>query len=207
MFDFKIDRFQKYEKAHRPRLLTYRGGREAAVGVPLIQRDGQWQILLEVRSSKLDMNPSEVCFPGGGVEGGETPEIACLREITEELLVSKAQIQMIGETDGTIGPNGAPIWAYVVALRDYDCTFSKDEVADVFLLPLEWLLEQEPKLYTVEMKMVPGEDFPYDIIPGGRKYSFRNRHQDMPFYQYEGHVIWGATARILMHFAERVRNM
>ena len=41
-----------------------------AVLVPLIEKDGEFRILFEVRSPKLKSQPGEVCFPGGAVEDG-----------------------------------------------------------------------------------------------------------------------------------------
>jgi mutator protein MutT len=45
-------------------------------------RDGRW---LCVRRSAHVAAPRRVCFPGGGVDAGETPEQAIVREIREEL--------------------------------------------------------------------------------------------------------------------------
>ena len=39
-----------------------------------------WQVLFEVRAAGISQ-PGEVCFPGGRIEPGETPEEAALREV------------------------------------------------------------------------------------------------------------------------------
>ncbi len=62
--------------------LTRSGGRQGAVAV--VVRDGR---LLVIRRSQQVVAPRKFCFPGGGVEAGETEEIALVREIWEELRV------------------------------------------------------------------------------------------------------------------------
>ena len=52
----------------RPGILDRKPGMDFAVLVPLIEKDGEFHILFEVRSPKLKSQPGEVCFPGGAVE-------------------------------------------------------------------------------------------------------------------------------------------
>ncbi len=61
---------------------TPSNGRQGAVAV--IVRDGR---LLVIRRSQQVIAPGKFCFPGGGVEAGETEEIALVREMGEELRV------------------------------------------------------------------------------------------------------------------------
>jgi len=46
----------------------------------------------------------------------------------------------------------------------------------------------------------PGEDFPYEKIMNGEKYSWGSRSIEEWFYDYDRYTIWGLTARILKHF-------
>ena len=50
--------------------------RNAAILLPLVTVDGRDALLFEVRSKRLEMQPGEICFPGGRIESGETPERA-----------------------------------------------------------------------------------------------------------------------------------
>ena len=57
---------------HVPGLL---GARHSyAVLCPLVERPDGLHLLFEVRSAALHRQPGEVCFPGGRMEAGETPE-------------------------------------------------------------------------------------------------------------------------------------
>ena len=61
-------------------------------------------------------------------------------------------------------------------------------------------------IYVIRAKVEPGEDFPYERICGGREYRWRSRKEEVCFYQYEGHVIWGLTAKLMRAFADVVRD-
>lgn len=53
--------------------------------VAVIERGGE---LLVIRRSQLVAAPGALCFPGGGIEAGETEEQAVVRELQEELAAS-----------------------------------------------------------------------------------------------------------------------
>jgi 8-oxo-dGTP diphosphatase len=55
-------------------------GRRGAVAI--IPRDGQ---VLVIRRSRTVVAPLTYCFPGGGIEDGESEEAALVREVREEI--------------------------------------------------------------------------------------------------------------------------
>ena len=69
--------------------------RNAAILLPLVTVDGRDALLFEVRSKRLEMQPGEICFPGGRIESGETPERAALRELWEELRIPSWQVTLL----------------------------------------------------------------------------------------------------------------
>ncbi len=179
--------------------------------LPLIWRkaensnEEEWHVLFEVRSSSLNMQPGDVCFPGGGIDGEEEPSEAAVREACEELLVKPYQIELLGEIDGTLGPTGAPMWAFAGIIHDYEDTFSTDEVDRIFTVPLNALISMKPEMGVVHTYSEPEENFPMELVPGGIGYRWRGKDQEMPFYPWKENMIWGATARVLHGFLERYR--
>ncbi|MBQ9315298.1 MAG: CoA pyrophosphatase [Atopobiaceae bacterium] len=180
--------------------------RGAAVLIPLVQTDEGLAIVLEVRAATLDVQPGEVCLPGGGIERGETPQDAALRETCEELLVSPTQVEILGELGAFEGPGGRALHAFVGQLHDYRGTFSPDEVDHTFLLPVGWLLDHDPDIYQVTLEPRYPSDYPWELVPGGKSYPWRARINEVPFYRGTDPLVWGATARVLMRFAALLRK-
>ncbi len=174
--------------------------RESAVLVPLIENNGEWDVLFEVRASSLHRQPGEVCFPGGGCENNETYMDAAVRETMEELLIEKEQIDVIAPLDYLETSSGLIVRPYLGILKEYSGTYSEDEVDHVFTVPLQWLLKQQEEHYQCTVYTIPDEDFPFHLVPGGKNYNWRTRKYDVFFYQYEKEIIWGMTAKILRSF-------
>ena len=191
-------------KERKPDNPASRASSGSAVLIPLIERsDGGYDILFEMRAKDLNAQPGEICFPGGRIEPGETPRDCAVRETCEELLIQPRNIEILGELDELVRENGHRIKPYYGLLKDYDYTYSTDEVDHVFTLSLEWIASHEPAAYTLDVVTIPGDDFPYDRIPGGRDYRWRVGRSTVYFYDYDedGVALWGLTAGILREFA------
>ena len=186
-------------RRHIPGLSTRRKG-ESAVLIPLIRKDGDYHILFEKRAADLAVQPGEICFPGGGMEAGELPVDTAVRETMEELKLEESQIEILAALDPIMGPSGASVWPFAALIHDYDGTWSPDEVDHVFSLPFQALAGQEPDVFSSRLSTVPGEDFPYDLIPGGKNYGWRVKQNPVYFYRGWPEVIWGLTAKILYEF-------
>ena len=192
---------------HTPTFIGMDQCHQAAVCIPLLKNaSGGYDVLFEVRAATIAHQPGDVCLPGGMVEEGETPREAALRELQEELLLNKDQICYLGDMDKLYTGSRLIMYSFAAEVTEYQNTFSPAEVDEVFHVPLEFFLHTEPKCYITRARVEPGEDFPYDLICGGREYNWRSRKEDVCFYQYEGHVIWGLTAKVIRAFAEVVRS-
>ncbi|MCD7865444.1 MAG: CoA pyrophosphatase [Clostridiales bacterium] len=192
-------------RQHKPSLIGMDRCRKAAVCIPLIRTENGYDLLFEVRSSSIESQPGDICFPGGMAEPDEDTRAAALREIAEELLISPEQVELLGLMD-VLGGSRLYVYPYAVLLSDYRGSFSPDEVESVFRVPLDFFFEQEPEIYYTTMKVMPEENFPYDRIYGGRDYAWRERREEVLFYQYGEYTIWGMTAKIACSFAEIIKR-
>jgi len=77
-----------------------------AVLVPIIEIDGELNLIFEVRSNSITQ-PGEISFPGGRIEEGESPRKAAIRETSEELLLNKENIEIISELNYASSKSGA----------------------------------------------------------------------------------------------------
>lgn len=181
-----------------PRIITEGILRRSAVAIALTEED---EIILEVRSGSLDQQPGDICLPGGGVESGETPDEAVIREMTEELLIDNRQIE--GVDPVSIFVTGSQeIHIFRCRVNDYTGTFHTDEVAEILKVPLTFLKRTKPELHDIMWIPEMSEDFPFEKIYGGRDYAWREQRSRVRFYEYGRHVIWGITARILEDFVD-----
>ena len=200
-----IDRKLEDLKNRTPGLILQENCRRSAVLIPLIRTDSGHDLLFEVRAAGIGRQPGDCCFPGGGIKRGEPAKKAAVRETCEELLVKPENIDLIFDSDVFYNTDTV-VYPFAAFLNDYKWTYSKDEVAEVFTVPLNFFIESSPVLYESEIIRVPEENFPFDLIAGGRDYKWPSRKDKELFYLYEGHTIWGITARIIKGFTELLKQ-
>lgn len=181
---------------------------EAAVMLPLLFTGKEWSVLFEVRAQSLSWQPGDICFPGGKKEPGDAgPKQTALRETCEELNLPQDALEICGELDFLVTHLGPIIYPFVGVIKDEKAIRpNSSEVETVFTVPLRMLLSYEPLQATMELANRAGVDFPYELLPehsGGWK---RNKAYPVYFYQCQGHIIWGLTARILYVFLQRLRK-
>lgn len=194
-------------KGRVPEVLGNRDFSKYAILLPLIEKEDGVHILFEVRSFEMRRQPGEICFPGGRIDrGDEDEEETALRETMEELGIQKEAISNVFPLDYIVSPFGMIVYSFA-GFIDPDTDFKPNppEVDSVFTVPLKFFFENEPRVYRIDFDIQPEESFPYDLIAGGENYSWRARQVDEFFYLYEDRVIWGLTAKILMHFMELIR--
>ncbi|MBZ5199677.1 CoA pyrophosphatase [Planomicrobium chinense] len=194
-------------QTHKPEVLGSRDFAKFAILLPLIEKDGEVHVLFEKRAETLRKQPGEVCFPGGRIDPEDlSPKSAALRETDEELGISEDEISDLFPLDYMVSPFGMIIYAFA-GFIDSSAEFkpNPDEVGELFSVPLSFFLENPPRVYQINFDVQPEESFPYDLIVGGRDYSWRTRNLEEYFYLYEDKVIWGLTARILSHFIDIIK--
>lgn len=194
-------------KDHKPTILGQENYKEFSVLIPLLEVNGETHILFEVRSSKLRSQPGDICFPGGKIDRNDVDEKDCaIRETTEELGIARSSILQVTPLDYLVS-FGSIIYTFVAKIsNDEKMNINKDEVEEVFTVPLSYLMNAKPEKYRVDFEVKPESDFPYELIQGGKDYDWRPRKLDEYFYFYENRVIWGLTAKILTNFLSLIHT-
>ncbi|ARD48348.1 coenzyme A pyrophosphatase [Sporosarcina sp. P37] len=177
----------------------------SAVIIPLVEAEGEWHVLFEVRSLTMRKQPGDVSFPGGKIDVTDaSPMEAALRETQEELGIEPKTVQVVGELSPYIASPSFVVYPFVAVIDYHEIirSYNKDEVEEVFTIPLKWLLEHEPYMHLVSIETTPQENFPFEKIMNGERYQFRKHYLEEWFYEYKTYTVWGLTARLLKHFIE-----
>ncbi|MER2173890.1 MAG: CoA pyrophosphatase [Carnobacterium sp.] len=184
--------------------LTYQ--KHFAVLIPLIKIKDELHLLFEVRSKNISQ-PGETSFPGGKVERGETYEEAAVRETMEELSLSRDSIRILGEMDYIVNER-VIIRSFVGELKNIsleEIQFN-EEVEEVYTVPVSYFLTHDPIYYEAHVKLEHEEDFPFDRIPGGKKYNWKQEKHAVPFYTFNNRTIWGFTANFTNRFIQLIKE-
>ncbi|EYE89375.1 NUDIX hydrolase [Fervidicella metallireducens AeB] len=180
--------------------------RRYAVVIPIINIDGELNVIFEVRSKNMRSQPGEISFPGGKVEEFESPEKASIRETCEELNIEEKQINIIGQMDTLITQHGKIIYPFIAEI-DNKVTIkpSQTEVDHIFYVPLKFFMEIKPIVKRIKVISLPEEEFPYTDMEGAMGYNWDVGRHNVYFYRFKDYVIWGLTAKIIYYFIEELK--
>ena len=174
--------------------------------VPIVAKDDGVHLLYEVRGSDLDRQPGEICFPGGALEPGETMKECAVRETCEELGIREEDIDVIAQLDTIYTTNNFAMVCYLGVIDEQvveNMKVNEVEVADTYMVPVSFFIDNPPQVYENTFVPVIDEAFPFDKVTGGEPYKWRGGKAQVPVYdEYEGHVLWGLTARITKRFID-----
>ncbi len=161
---------------------------EAAVLVGLVPREQGTQVLLTRRTDALREHAGQVSFPGGRIESADIDAVAAaLRETREEIGLVAPQIHPLGFLDPLATITGYRVQPVVAVLAiDYVAHPDPNEVADVFEVPLSFLLD------------------PANLAT--HTLDFRGRPRQVFEYRYPAQRIWGATASMLYNLRQRLET-
>ena len=151
----------------------------AAVLIPLLLKESGLSVLLTQRTNHLRDHAGQISFPGGRMDPeDQSPNDTALRESHEEIGLDPKRVEIIGHLPEYLTVSGYSVTP-VVGLVQPQAEYVLDtfEVADVFEVPLEFLLD--PANHQVRL---------WESEQGGRRFY------SMP---YENRFIWGATAGML----------
>ncbi len=160
--------------------------RPAGVLAPVIIRDGVAELILTKRSSALKHHPGQIAFPGGKLDENDDDIVAAaLREAHEEIGLPPNLVDVLGTlpTHETVtGFQVTPVIGFV--REEFVITAEPGEVEEVFFVPLSHVLKEAN--FSVQSRRWRGQMRSYYAVPYG------------PYY------IWGATARMLRAWTDRM---
>lgn len=181
-----------------------------AILIPLIKINDRWELIFELRAKNLKSQPGEISFPGGRLEKGETFKDAAIRETIEELGIGMDNINYIGELDYLVTYQNITIHCFLATISGITVDKIKpnpDEVDHLFTVPVDFFLKNEPERYNLDLATVDNDEFPYNLIPNGRKYKWRRGIHSVLFYRYKEYIIWGYTAKMTKHLIDIIKEM
>lgn len=156
----------------------------AAVLMPIIAKPVP-TVLFTQRTANLTRHAGQVSFPGGRVDPeDETPLATALRETHEETGITRDFVTVAGFMEGYETGTGFAILPVVGVLREgFTLMPNPAEVNEIFEVPLAFLLD--PKNRERQSR------------------EWQGQKREFYAFNYGSHYIWGATAAILVNFAER----
>ncbi|HEY4123240.1 MAG TPA: CoA pyrophosphatase [Rhizomicrobium sp.] len=156
----------------------------AAVLMPIIAGDTP-RVLFTERAKHLTQHAGQVSFPGGRADDTDVSLVqTALRETHEETGIEPAFVTVAGFLDTYETGSGYAILPVVGVLSEgYALRPGAAEVERIFEVPLAFLLD------------------PKNREQGHGQWLGHKRAYYA--YHYAGHRIWGATAAMIVNFAER----
>lgn len=149
--------------------------------------DGELHVVLTRRAEHLRGHSGQISFPGGRRDPEDASFVAtALRETCEELGICDDIEILGGLTSFYIPPSHFTVHPWVGTLHHKPAFIPNPyEVAEVFGFALHDLLNPDIKHYEHR--------------------KFNNVRVKIPYYDVEGHKVWGATAAMLGELEARLR--
>lgn len=167
--------------------------RPAAVLVCLFKHLDRLHVLFTQRADHLKHHAGQISFPGGKAEDSDNSLVeTAYREAREEVGLKSEHLRLIGKLGEYKTISGFAVYP-IIAIYEHPLDISKDliiddnEVADVFHVPLEFLMDESN--YFSETIRRNNYSFPVYFVP------------------FEGKMIWGATAGILAQLQQHVESV
>lgn len=138
------------------------------------------KVLLTRRSTQLKQHAGEVSFPGGKRDAGDTSNIVvALREAQEETALNPFDVELLGDLPMTRARSGLLVKPVVGLIPpDIELVAQPSEIDRIFYVPLRQLLDTEPEPHAVQVLQ---------------------QTLYFPSLKVENEVVWGLTARMLIH--------
>ena len=161
----------------------------AAVLVPLFSDGKEYHLLLTQRSSDVLQHKGQISFPGGKPHKADSSLLeTALRESWEEIGLDPKDVEIVGELDDTPTITSGFLISPFVALIPYPYKFIRNphEIAEILDIPLSDLMDKSR--------------FKQEHVIDN------NETVTTYTYEYNGRVIWGATANIIKQLLDSLQS-
>ena len=174
-----------------PGFWTDRNCQQAAVLIPFVKFQQQWHLVFIRRASHdSDLHSGQVAFAGGKYEEfDENLQMTALREAHEEIGLTPEDVTILGTLNYHHSISRFRITPVVAHIPwPYELILDGLEVARVFTIPLNWLAN--PAHHQIRQhKHEKTEPFPV-----------------VYFDEYDGELLWGATARMTLSLISLLKS-
>ncbi len=173
-----------------PREIPLGDLRPSAVMLLLVGEAGQERVVFQVRTQTVRHHKGEISLPGGRRDAGDPSFLhTALRETHEEVGIPPEAVTVLGALDDVVTVGSAHLVRPYVGLAAPGVRPSitaHREVRELLEVPLAHLLAEESRVWKV-------------VEQDGEPQATRA-------WEYQGHVIWGATARIMGQFLDLLQG-
>lgn len=147
-------------------------------------------LLFTKRAKYNGTHSGQVSFPGGKVEKSDLNlKETALRETFEEVGVLQEKIDIVREiTEVYIPPSNFSVTPYIGLLNNKPLFKVNSEVAKIIEIPFSDLLD-DSRLASISIT------------------NSYMKETSVPCFNFDGSIIWGATAMILSEIKELLKNM
>lgn len=163
----------------------------AAVNIVLYLRDDEWFFPLILRTVNVhDRHSGQISLPGGKREASDRSFAdTAVRETSEEIGIEKHFVRPIRELSPIyIPPSNFYVHTFVsYAKKNPEFILQEQEAQDVIEFPISSFLNLSE---SPEMMVLPD-----------------TKGVGVPVINFNGYIIWGATAMILSEFSQLIKNM
>lgn len=160
----------------------------AAVLIPIFKKDNNYQLIFIKRPEYNGVHSNQVSFPGGKFEDrDENLEATALRETHEEVGIFPESVEIMCALSTLFIPvSNHNVTPFVGLLtNEPQLNINKEEVQYVLVTSLDHLFDPST-IKTTAMH------FGTELI-------------DVPYFDIDGEIVWGATAMILSEFLELLK--
>ncbi|WP_369335357.1 CoA pyrophosphatase [Halostella sp. PRR32] len=157
---------------------------DAAVLIPVVERDDEAHLLFTKRAEHLGEHPGQMSFPGGGREPeDEDLQATALREAREEIGLDPEETEVLGRIDDIRTVTEYSVTPFVSRVPDREYEPDDGEVAEIAVLSVADMLDDAN--YDYERREHPHYG---EVV--------------IHYFRVDGYTVWGATGRIVVDFFE-----